>query len=43
MVMANSPDGTETPAKFNSELYTDEERAGLERSEWFQKEGMGQT
>lgn len=42
MVLANSPDGTETPTKFDPARYTDEERAGLERTTWFQKEGMGQ-
>ncbi|KAL8792635.1 MAG: hypothetical protein Q9195_004763 [Heterodermia aff. obscurata] len=41
MVLANSPDSKESPTNFDPELYTDEEKAGLERTQWFEKEGMG--
>ena len=41
MVLANSPDDTETPTKFDPAFYTDEEKAGLERTQLFEKEGMG--
>lgn len=43
MVLANSPESGETVMNFDPKLYTDEEKAGLERSQWFQKEGMGQS
>ena len=41
MVLANSPDGKETPMDFEPANYSNEEIEGLKRTQWFGKEGRG--
>lgn len=43
LILAHSPDKKETPKDFNPENYSAQEIKGLERTQWFDKEGRGRS